>query len=276
MVLLSTTPKHLIMRNFILFLMFLTSFEALSQTTASPGFYKHRHYFWRQAAPLKKCDFNGTATNAAPVLIPSTTKFSVVNETQEAYVIQVAKFTAGDENAKSSNKKFVADDSGNSFFFLLPKTLYTSTAASVKQMGSWIFNVATTLVKMRPGKKEPKDNYKIYTEINNDINIGGNFGYRFADAINEKSFSVVAGFAFSSIKVTPYSSKEFLKSDEMVGCGTLSLGAIFEVEKFQVCLFSGIDIMPGEVGRNWIYRDRPWIGIGFGYQLVRTNAEGKN
>ena len=34
--------------------------------------------------------------------------------------------------------------------------------------------------------------------------------------------------------------------------------------------------MSGEIGRNWIYRNRPWIGIGFGYEIFKPKGKPDN
>ena len=34
--------------------------------------------------------------------------------------------------------------------------------------------------------------------------------------------------------------------------------------------------MSGEIGKNWIYRNRPWIGLGFGYEIFKPRGPVEN
>jgi len=81
---------------------------------------------------------------------------------------------------------------------------------------------------------------------------------------------------FSSIKVTPQTTRDFIDSESTQSSISFSVGAIFEVQKFQISTFLGIDTMSGEIGRNWIYRNRPWIGIGFGYEIFKPKGKPDN
>ena len=87
---------------------------------------------------------------------------------------------------------------------------------------------------------------------------------------------MVGGIGFSSIKVTPQTTKNFIESESTQSSITFSGGAIFEIEKFQISTFIGIDTMSGEIGRNWVYRNRPWIGLGFGYEIFKPSGKNKN
>ena len=59
-----------------------------------------------------------------------------------------------------------------------------------------------------------------------------------------------------------------------------SLGMLYQYETFQVGVFTGVDVIPGELGRNWKHQGRPWIGFALGVSLfTKTNPgsdSGKN
>lgn len=228
------------------------------------------HIFNYQVS-LQPCDAAGTATGAANETIDAEVKFHIITTVGNSYVISILRFTG--TNSRSKNSRLVSTG-GNPIYFLLLQAQYALDAERLQKKGNFTIGAATTLIKVRPGRKDPKDGYNIYSEFGNDFNIGVSAGWKIEP--NRKkpiSHSIVGGLSFSSIKVTPYTTKEYITSESTQGCITLSAGYVFEYNKFQVSIFSGIDIMSGEIGRSWIYRNRPWLGLGFGFQIFR--AEGK-
>lgn len=226
---------------------------------------------------LQRCDFEGKEDGGTPQRIPQNTVFSIRNISGSDYVIQVATFTAESQMAKTSNSLLVVNRAGLPYYFKLSRAQYDLNAQKFERRGNFTVGASTTLIKIRPGRKNPKDGYNIYSEFGNDFNIGVSAGWKVRPNRRlEVSHSVVGGLSFSSIKVTPYTTKEFLTAESAQGCLTFSVGYVFEYNKFQVSLFSGMDVMSGEVGRKWIYRNRPWIGVGFGFQIFRTEGPVNN
>jgi hypothetical protein len=248
--------------------------------TAQKDIRDGRHIFNFDVS-LTKCDFDGSAVAGAnPERIEANTVFYVKNIIGTDYIIQIAKFTRNNATAVALNAKLVSN-SGNDYFFKLPqrnsKYSYELNAERLEKRGLFTVGAATTLIKIRPGRKEPKDGYNIYSEFGNDFNIGISAGFKFKPYRRlEMSHSLVGGLSFSSIKVTPYTTQNFIQSESTQACVTFSAGYVFEYNKFQVSVFSGIDVMSGEVGRHWIYRNRPWIGLGFGFQIFRGQGDTTN
>jgi hypothetical protein len=226
---------------------------------------------------LTPCLLNGTATGAAAENINANTIFTIRNIVGNNYIIQISKFTSGNATATSLNNSLYKSTAGVDIFFILSQADYSLNAERLEKRGQFTIGAATTLIKIRPGKKEPKDGYDIYSEFGNDFNIGISAGYKFKPYRRlQVAHSLVGGLSFSSIKVTPYTTKNFISSESTQACVTFSLGYVFEYNKFQVSVFSGLDVMSGEIGRNWIYKNRPWMGLGFGYQIFRGEGETSN
>lgn len=55
-----------------------------------------------------------------------------------------------------------------------------------------------------------------------------------------------------------------------------SFGFIWEKNNAQICLLTGIDFLPGNLNRTWVYHNRPWIGIGLGVGLFKINSTGQD
>lgn len=214
---------------------------------------------------------------SGPQTIEKNTIFTITSVIGGDYIIKIETFTSGSTRAALNNKTFVRDENGQNIYYKMPLADYNSNAARLEKKGTFTVGASTTLIKIRPGKKEPKDDYVIYSDFGNDFNIGVSAGWKFKPYRRlALSHSFVGGLSFSSIKVTPYTTRNFVESEATQACVTFSAGYVFEYDKFQVTGFAGLDVMSGEVGRNWIYRNRPWLGLGFGYQIFRAQGETGN
>ncbi|MES2648089.1 MAG: hypothetical protein V4717_14525 [Bacteroidota bacterium] len=266
------------MKQVILLLTMITVCYSLS---AQDDIRDGRHIF-NYDVTLNRCNFDGsTIVGAGSERIEANKIFIIKNIIGADYIIQISKFTSGNAAANALNAKFVVNAAGEDIFFRLPqidsKDSYALNAEKFQKKGIFTVGASTTLIKIRPGQKEPKDGYNIYSEFGNDFNIGISAGFKFKPYRRlEVSHSLVGGLSFSSIKVTPYTTKNFIESESTQACVTFSAGYVFEYNKFQVSVFTGLDMMSGEIGRNWIYRNRPWIGLGFGFQIFRAQGETTN
>lgn len=248
-----------------------------------------RHIF-NYSVSLPFCDFNGVPdTSGDGALIQPdivfVVRFIIPNGN---YVIQLVKFKGSGTNNITSesiarkpsddelNRNFYNDGQDN-VYMLLTQQQYNQNAQRLAKKGSFNVGGRTNLIKWRPGKKKMKDGYRIYSEIDNDINIGVTAGWKIApNRRKDQSHSFMFGVSGSSIKATAYTTKDFVTAETAVTCVTFSLGYIFELNKFQFSLFTGIDAMPGEIGNNWIYKNRPWVCFGFGYEIFRDNDNAPN
>ena len=258
------------MKNYLLFVISLLGLHGASaQSDAREG----RHIF-NYDIQLQQCDFNGKGAGK-PERIKANTAFVIRNITSTDYVIQISMYRGNSKETKDLNLKFYKTAEEADIFFILAKSDYPLYAEKLERRGTFTVGAATTLIKIRPGRKEPKNGYDVYSEFGNDFNIGVSAGWKFQPYRKmQLAHSGVIGLSFSSIKVTPYTTKNFLEAESTQGCVTFSAGYVFEYNKFQVSIFSGLDFMSGQVGRNWIYRNRPWLGLGFGFQIFRAEGDG--
>ncbi|GAB5401664.1 MAG: hypothetical protein Aureis2KO_32490 [Aureisphaera sp.] len=62
-----------------------------------------------------------------------------------------------------------------------------------------------------------------------------------------------------------------VQSDREGTIGTISfgIGYVKSWNKISLGVFYGIDKGVGRVSKNWVYDDRPWLGIGLGYDLFK-------
>jgi len=252
-------------------LMIFTTLISFGQTDVR----ENRHTF-KYDIELEECEFDGTAiTPTNKIVMEKGWKFRVRNVVGTNYIIQVSKFTDGSPTATAQNLETFQDSNNDNIYFKLGTTEYLAFAEELKRRGSFVVGASTTLIKIRPGNGEDGEN-AIFSEFGNDFNIGVTAGWRINDWKKNVSVSLVGGIGFSSIKVTPQTTRDFIDSESTQSSITFSGGAIFEIQKFQISTFIGIDTMSGEIGRNWIYRNRPWIGLGFGYEIFKPRGSEDN
>jgi len=41
-------------------------------------------------------------------------------------------------------------------------------------------------------------------------------------------------------------------------------------------VITGIDFLAGEIGREWVYRDKPFLGIGLGFDIAELGVKPTN
>ncbi len=259
---------------FVCFLL-LFSLTSFGQTDIR----ENRHTF-KFNISLNECDFDGTLViPAKSEVMEKGWKFRVLNIVNDGkdYVIQISKFTDDSPESKAQNAITYQKANLENIYFKISLTQYLSFAEELKRRGSFVVGASTTLIKIRSGNgKDINDEDVIYSEFGNDFNIGITAGWRVNNYEDNVAVSIVGGIGFASIKVTPQTTRDFITSESSQSAITFSGGLIFEVEKFQISTFVGIDTMSGEIGRNWIYRNRPWIGVGFGYEIFKPQGKIEN
>ncbi|MFB9054001.1 hypothetical protein ACFFVB_13015 [Formosa undariae] len=263
------------MKNLPVLLVFvLISITSFSQTEIR----ENRHVFIFDIS-LNQCQFDGCKiTPVISRVIERGWKFRVRNVVDDGknYVIQISEFTSKTPETKIQNALTFKNSNFENIYFKLSEIEYKAFAEELKRRGSFVVGASTTLVKIRPGNGSDNEDDVIYSEFGNDFNIGLTAGWRITDYEESKSVSVVGGISLSSIKVTPQTTRNFIDSEATQSAITFSGGLIFEIEKFQLSTFVGIDTMSGEIGKNWIYRNRPWIGLGFGYEIFKPKGKDDN
>ncbi|WP_341222203.1 hypothetical protein [Polaribacter atrinae] len=278
--------KKKLLNFLILFLITITAF-------GQSDLREKRHTF-KYDITLYECNFNGTLlTTSNPqvmergwifrirnivkseIMIPKVVGDKIVEtfDMQTEYIIQISKFTSGKPEAIAQNALTYQKSNFENIYFKINADEYLAFAEELKRRGSFVVGASTTLIKIRPGNGKESEDEVIYSEFGNDFNIGVTAGWRVSDYKKNLSVSLVGGIGFSSIKVTPQTTRNFIDTESTQSSISYSAGAIFEIDKFQISAFIGIDTMSGEIGKNWIYRNRPWIGLGFGYEIFKPRGK---
>jgi hypothetical protein len=146
---------------------------------------------------------------------------------------------------------------------------------------SFTWGAVTMPVKLRFGNKS--DRYFSFQEA---LNIGIAAGWSWQiPGVHQKSNNALLSMGVSNISLDELDFKEvngerFKPNVKTTAAFTIAAGYVFQFEKFQAGVFTGIDMLPYDMGKQWLHRGKPWIGFGFGMSLFNRNQEqggtGKN
>jgi hypothetical protein len=237
-----------------------------------------RHAF-KQNAELTEVSPVGVATPNKE-FVPASAIFRIDGITSAGYVIHFDNWNLPSNKdtdklaAVKARNIALASGSGIQKYFLIPTADFQNWTETVG--GSFSVFASSTIVKIRPGRKEPINNYPVYFDFANDVNLGILAGYTFRPRRVMKgfAFSTLGGFAVSSIPVDAATTQDFVTSSGNQAAITPSFAFVGQHGNFQLGVLGGIDLMAGEVGKKWIFRNRPWIGVGIGFNLFRSQGTG--
>lgn len=234
---------------------------------------RDKEHAFRYRIELERCSFDGEIKTTKQVMNEDW-KFEIVKVIdQKDYVIRVLKFTSGTDAAKTLNAKTYFDTTTNEeIYFFLSKENFKDYAIEIKRSGSFLVGASTSLLKVRPGRTSNNNRDAIFSEFGNDFNIGLTAGWQFTSWKKNISAAALVGMGYSAIKVTPQTTRNTITTESTQSAITISGGVYFEIQRFQLSIFTGLDIMSGEIGTQWIFKDRPWIGLGFGFEIFQPNS----
>ena len=274
-----------------LFLLLASASIGRCQTTAEVG------GLYKFISPMKltQCDEDGEAVaDTKAYSIPVNWQFTVQKVAQKGIIISIAKWhypddaTIGNEQditkkAKLNSNKALSEKYHGTpdkpIYFLIQTADLQSDAVRLQHGGTVSLVTGSSFLKFRPGSGTPvignsttignigKSYYKS-TDIANDFTISVLGSLKLSPAGSSSDFFALFGVNFSSIKVTPATTQDFLTAETNVGSLAPTIGIMYQVDKVQFGILSGIDILTGDVNRYWVYRGRPWFAVGIGFSLV--------
>ncbi|PRX54407.1 hypothetical protein [Flagellimonas meridianipacifica] len=92
------------------------------------------------------------------------------------------------------------------------------------------------------------------------------------EIVRKVTFGVLLGTGTETLKETNTDGTEEapMGSDELtIGVASLGTGLVYSRNKLAIGLFYGWDFGVGSTSNTWNYDNRPWIGIGLGYDIFK-------
>lgn len=128
----------------------------------------------------------------------------------------------------------------------------------------------TLPIKMRFAEKQNGIN-KSYSNFTGNISLGLSVGYK-RNYTRRFALSALTGFSLSSVPVSPETTNNEVLSETNQAAVTWHLGGLMEIDNFQLGIFTGIDYLSGKINSQWVYRNKPWLGVGIGFSFFNTKS----
>ncbi|UKJ06185.1 hypothetical protein [Solitalea lacus] len=260
------------MKKIYLSLLFVCfTFFAFCQVDKNVG----KYFEFNENVSLEKCDGIGN-TIAGSEIINAGVQFKIDGTATGGYVIHILQ--KGSDvafNTRLYLSSFSAATLKNSLpdrFFLLPLQTFNTKCKPRLTKNSFTIGTVLLPIKMRFGSSSKVEN--IYNKdflLTNDVSLGFSIGYK-RKWSQEWGLDILGGFSVTSIQVDSSTTKGYYKSASNASGVTGHFGILLENNNFQFGLFTGIDYLTGGVGKQWIYKDQPWVGIAIGYSLFKTKS----
>ena len=185
-------------------------------------------------------------------------------------------------------RKTILDAELEPWFYFLPVAdlnLIDTFVPVHKPFTFTTLNIQSLPAKFRFGSNQtlhyPDDNlpYNRRFDVAGGINVGSAFGIKCGlDKKGNNNLSFLVGFNVGSVSIDSASTDNKSGTTKLTTGLTPYGGILYEYSQFQAGFFVGFDFLTGTVGRNWIYRNQPWFGIGLGFSLFKpvTVPSGQN
>jgi|GEM_PF-4868007 hypothetical protein len=111
--------------------------------------------------------------------------------------------------------------------------------------------------------------------LTTNSNLGGIFGAsRKIGKAKQWNFGAYLGIGVTSQNIDSTSTDGKIKKASTAASITESFNIVFAYSRFQIVVGVGLDQLCGETSlqnNSWIYKDKPWVGIGVGFSIF-TNS----
>lgn len=164
-------------------------------------------------------------------------------------------------------------------FTIDPKLVDNSCKHFYGKSNSFTWGIMTLPIKARFGNSDGR----LFT-FEENLNLGFTCGFRHQFASTTlQAINILAGFGVGSTKIDSSGMKNTLltpSSRSALSLNLLNIGVLYQFDIFQIGFFMGGDYIPTEIGRNWKYQGKPWLGMAIGVSLFSKNKtdskDGKN
>ena len=179
----------------------------------------------------------------------------------------------------SLNKRFLMKDSSRNDsrenkekpfrYFVISRAEFDARCEEKLPANQFSVGAMTLPMKLRFGQKNEDGTNKSYSSFTGNISVGLSFGLKHN---YNKTFAInyLGGFSLSAIPVSAETTNNYVEDETNQSAVTWHLGILAEINNFQIGVFTGIDYLSGKVNKEWIYKDKPWLGVGIGFSFFNA------
>jgi hypothetical protein len=206
---------------------------------------------------------------------PGTTEmlernFIIVVEaiTETDYIVSVPKFNP---DSSKYNLRFNKTANGDDIYFMIPFKDFEKYCELLQLKGGFTVGIPTIPTKLRFGNGGTCPDKRFFRfEGNVSLGLSGGYKRSFGNE-NQYAWNIVVGFTVASVPVDSVTTKGVVNSNTSAASFSPHFGIVLDVQKVQFGIYSGIDFLNGEPNKYWVYENQPWLGIGFGYSLLKAD-----
>lgn len=187
-----------------------------------------------------------------------------------------SEFTGGNTVEQTAyNLRYYKNANNEYLYFLVDTIAFHRIRKQPKVLTTFTVGIPTIPVKMRFGNGGTGDDPRFF-RFEGNVSLGLSGGVKFSYG-NKKQYgtNVVLGFTVASVQVDSTTTKGKVNANTSAASFSPHLGLVFDFNKFQFGLYSGIDFLYGSPNKEWVYRNQPWLGLGIGYSLFNVGETDK-
>ena len=226
-------------------------------------------YRFKSAIKLKQCTSMGAVTaGALDKDIEKNWQFFVEKVLPTTgYVISFPEFPISYHGYSGLNQQYVEDAAGNTIYYFLPLSEVSNVDVFYNRFFS--YGAISSPFKARFGGGTG-DNTR-YFDLTSNISLGLSAGAGWSLS-NSVSNHLLVSASITSVPLNIDNTKGFTGSSISVTALSPAVAYIHQRKSVQIGVFVGLDVVSGKYGKDWLYKNSPWIGLGVGLTLFTPNA----
>lgn len=228
---------------------------------------------------VNEYDYINKSKKEDKYIVLAGTKFTAmeIDTVNNGVIIKFWYFTEkGDQIQKGtesidSTQNYISRETNGKYFLINTQVLNDSTSDYYGKDNNFVWGFTIVPFKLRFGGENRS--FKYQTSFSMGVNAGWEHQLK---RKHRQSYAILVGIAVTNVEVSPETTDNFINQSTTAGAFTPSIGAVYSYEQFQAGIFVGYDLIPGELGKKWIYGDSPWVGIGLGFSIFQKNKTASN
>ncbi|NTS41925.1 hypothetical protein HRG84_13495 [Flavisolibacter sp. BT320] len=203
-----------------------------------------------------------------------------VETVRDSNGIKLSEKSAGSRNANLNERLYMKNfernlnnktRDENYRYFLLARSDFDAKCEERQPKNQFSLGAMTLPIKVRFGEKDKNGENKSYSSFTGNISLGLSFGLKH-NYTRRFAVNYLAGFSLSAIPVSSETTKGFIENETNQAAVTWHAGVLTEIDNFQIGIFTGIDYLSGKIQKEWVYRNKPWLGVGIGFSFFNTKS----